>query len=204
MEGIKNLIIDLGGVIINLTRNRCIEAFEQLGVSNIRENIVNNYQHKDLFMQLELGHITAAEFRTGIRRLTQRPLTDAQIDAAWIAMLGDVPDYKLALLFELNKKYRTMLLSNTNEIHWEWIKRTVFTSGTRQLSDYFRSVYLSYELHMSKPEADIFEYVLEDASIRPEETLLIDDASPNCRTAESMGMFVYTAQPGEDWSHLFL
>ena len=58
MEGIKNLIIDLGGVLINLTRNRCIEAFENLGVENIREQITNNYQHKDLFERLELGTIS--------------------------------------------------------------------------------------------------------------------------------------------------
>lgn len=204
MEGIKNLIIDLGGVIINLTRNRCIEAFEQLGVTNIRENVVNNYQHKDLFMQLELGQVTADEFREGIRRLTRQPLTDAEIDAAWIAMLGDVPAYKLRLLLELRKKYEVVLLSNTNEIHWEWIRQTAFTTGGRKVSDYFASVYLSYELHRVKPDADIFEYVLNDASFRPEETLLIDDASPNCRTAEAMGMRAYAAQPGEDWSHLFL
>ena len=67
MEGIKNLVIDFGGVIINLTRNRCIEAFESLGVANIREQIVNNYQHKDLFMKIELGSITVAEFREGIQ-----------------------------------------------------------------------------------------------------------------------------------------
>ena len=82
MEGIKNLVIDFGGVIINLTRNRCIEAFESLGVANIREQIVNNYQHKDLFMKIELGSITVAEFRDGIRHLTKQPLTDEQIDAA--------------------------------------------------------------------------------------------------------------------------
>ena len=100
MEGIKNLVIDFGGVIINLTRNRCIEAFESLGVANIREQIVNNYQHKDLFMKIELGSITVAEFREGIRHLTRQPLTDEQIDAAWIAMLDDVPDYKLDLLLD--------------------------------------------------------------------------------------------------------
>ena len=112
MEGIKNLVIDFGGVIINLTRNRCIEAFESLGVANIREQIVNNYQHKDLFMKIELGSITVAEFRDGIRHLTRQPLTDEQIDAAWIAMLDDVPDYKLDLLLDLRKRYNTMLLSN--------------------------------------------------------------------------------------------
>lgn len=69
MEGIKNLIIDLGGVLINLTRNRCIEAFENLGVENIREQITNNYQHKDLFERLELGTISVEQFRDDIRAL---------------------------------------------------------------------------------------------------------------------------------------
>lgn len=203
MEGIKNLIIDFGGVIINLTRNRCIEAFEQLGVTDIREQIVNNYQHKDLFMQIELGSITSAQFRDGVRHLTQQPLTDEQIDMAWIAMLDDVPDYKLDLLLELRKQYNTMLLSNTNEIHWLWAERNSFTYGGHQASDFFRKIYLSYELHMLKPDAEIFEYVLKDAGIRAEETLFIDDAVPNCRTAEALGLHIYTPQPREDWSHLF-
>ena len=98
MEGIKNLIIDFGGVIINLTRNRCVEAFENFGVPDVRDRILNS---KDLFMQIEMGTITSAEFRDGIRHLTHQHLTDQQIDAAWIAMLDDVPAYKLDLLMEL-------------------------------------------------------------------------------------------------------
>lgn len=203
MEGIKNLIIDFGGVIINLTRNRCIEAFESLGVQDIREQIVNNYQHKDLFMQVEIGSITSAGFRDGIRRLSGQALTDEQIDAAWIAMLDDVPDYKLNLLLDLRKHYNTMLLSNTNEIHWEWSERTCFSYKGHHVSDFFNRIYLSYKLHMLKPNADIFEYVLQDAGIKPEETLFIDDATPNCRTAESLGLHTYTPEPREDWSFLF-
>lgn len=203
MEGIKNLIIDFGGVIINLTRNRCIEAFESLGVKDIREQIVNNYQHKDLFMQVEIGSITTAGFRDGIRRLSGQALTDEQIDAAWIAMLDDVPDYKLNLLLDLRKHYNTMLLSNTNEIHWEWSERTCFSYKGHHVSDFFNRIYLSYKLHMLKPNADIFEYVLQDAGIKAEETLFIDDAMPNCRTAESLGLRTYTPEPREDWSFLF-
>ena len=190
MEGIKNLVIDFGGVIINLTRNRCIEAFESLGVANIREQIVNNYQHKDLFMKIELGSITVAEFRDGIRHLTRQPLTDEQIDAAWIAMLDDVPDYKLDLLLDLRKRYNTMLLSNTNEIHWEWSEKTCFSYKGHHASDFFNHIYLSYRLHLLKPDA-------EDVYKRQ------DDAVPNCRTAESLGFHTYTPQPREDWSHLF-
>lgn len=202
-EGIKNLIIDLGGVIINLTRNRCIEAFEDLGVCNIREQIVNNYQHKDLFMQIELGTITTEEFRNGIRLLAQQPLTDTQIDAAWIAMLDDIPAYKLDLLLQLRQSYNTLLLSNTNEIHWNWCERNYFTYKGYRTPDFFNKIYLSYQLHLQKPDADIFEYVLQDAAIRPEETLLIDDAVLNCKNAQLLGLHTYTPQPREDWSHLF-
>lgn len=203
MEGIKNLIIDFGGVLINLARNRCIEAFEALGVENIREQIVNNYQHKELFMQLELGAVTPAEFRDGIRHLTRQSLTDEQIDTAWIAMLEDIPDYKLDLLLDLRKRFNTILLSNTNQIHWDWSVQHCFNYEGHKVTDFFNKIYLSYELHMEKPDADIFEYVLRDARICPEETLFIDDASVNCRTAESLGIRTYMPQAREDWSHLF-
>lgn len=203
MEGIKNLIIDFGGVIINLARNRCIEAFESLGVTDIRERIVNNYQHKDLFMQIEIGAISSEEFREGIRQLSQQKLTDEQIDTAWIAMLDEAPDYKLDLLLDLRKRYNTMLLSNTNEIHWLWSEKNIFSYKGHQATDFFGKIYLSYELKMLKPNADIFEYVLKDADIKAEETLFIDDAVPNCRTAETLGIHTYTPQPREDWSGLF-
>lgn len=202
-EGIKNLIIDLGGVIVNLARNRCIEAFEQLGVADVRENVVNNYQHKDLFMQLELGLISAAEFRSGICRLAGRPLTDEQIDRAWIAMLGDIPAGRLDLLLALRGRYRTFLLSNTNEIHWEWIRQNLLCRQGVPASGFFHKIYLSYELHKLKPNADIFNYVLQDAALRPEETLLIDDAPANCRMAEELSMRAYHVEAREDWSVIF-
>lgn len=200
MEGIKNLIIDFGGVIINLTRNRCIEAFESMGVENVRDCIVDS---KDLFMQIEMGTITPAEFREGIRHLTRQQLTDEQIDAAWIAMLDDVPTYKLDLLMELRTRYNTMLLSNTNEIHWQWAEKNSFAFNGHHAADFFHRIYLSYELNMLKPNADIFEFVLQDAGLDPSETFFIDDALPNCRTAESLGIRTYAPQPREDWSHLF-
>lgn len=199
MEGIKNLIIDFGGVIINLTRNRCVEAFESFGVPDVRDCILNS---KDLFMQIEMGTITSAEFGR-YRHLTQQRLTDEQIDAAWIAMLDDIPAYKLDLLMDLRSRYNTMLLSNTNEIHWQWAEKNSFAYKGHHAEDFFGKIYLSYELNMVKPNADIFEYVLKDAGINPEETLFLDDAVPNCRTAEALGIRTYTPQPREDWSHLF-
>ncbi len=202
MEGIKNLIIDFGGVIINLTRNRCIEAFAQLGV-DVKERLSNNYLHKDMFMAIEMGQMTPAEFRDAIRLLTPQKLSNKQIDDAWIMMLDDVPDYKLDLLLNLKNNYNTLLLSNTNEIHWVWSEKNIFSYKEHHAVDFFHRVYLSYELHMVKPHADIFEYVLNDANIKPAETLFIDDALPNCQTAESLGLLTYMPEPREDWSHIF-
>ena len=203
MEKIKNLIIDLGGVLVNLTRNRCIEAFERLGFPDIRERVTTNYLHWELFEKLELGLVSVEAFRDELRRLSGHPLTDEQIDSAWVAMLGDLPEYKLRLLLDLRGRYHTMLLSNTNELHWRWSAGHHFTYRGLTAPDFFHHIYLSYELHMLKPDAGIFEYVLRDAGIRPEETMLIDDSLVNCRAAEALGMRSYTPQAGEDWSHLF-
>lgn len=201
MDDIKNLIIDFGGVIINLTRNRCIEAFAQLGV-DVHEQLGSIYHHKDLFMLLEIGKLSPAEFRDGIRKRSNLILTDKEIDDAWIAMLDDVPDYKLELLLRLKKKYNTMLLSNTNSIHWEWAEQNIFTYKGHTVNDFFHKIYLSYELHMEKPDPEIFEYVLNDAGILPEETLFIDDALVNCKAAEALGLRTYTPEPREDWSSI--
>lgn len=202
MEGIKNLIIDFGGVIINLTRNRCIEAFARLGV-DVHEQLGSLYHQKDLFMQLELGELSRAQFRDGIRKRSSRILSDQEIDEAWIAMLDDVPDYKLDLLLDLRKQYNSLLLSNTNIIHWEWSLAHIFNYKGHKADDFFRRIYLSYEIHLIKPNADIFEYVLKDAQILPGETLFIDDSLVNCKAAEALGIRAYMPEPREDWSFLF-
>lgn len=203
MEGVKNLIIDLGGVLINLTRNRCIEAFEALGIKDLRKCIISGSVEKDLVDQLERGLITAGQFHDGVRYVAGKPLSDAQIDEAWVSLLDDIPESKLRLLLELRQRYYTVLLSNTNEIHWRWSEEHHFKYKGLEAPDFFHKIYLSYQLHKMKPDTDIFEYVLRDSHIRAEETLLIDDALVNCRAAESLGIRSYMPQPREDWSHLF-
>ncbi len=202
MDGIKNLVIDFGGVIVDLTRNRCIEAFAAIGV-DVHESLVNNYSHKDMFMQLELGTITPDVFHEAIRRIATQPVTDDQINEAWIAMLGTIPEAKLSLLSVLRQHYRVFLLSNTNSLHWEYSVRNLFSYKQYGIEDFFDKIYLSYELHLLKPEPPIFTHVLTDAGLLAEETLLIDDASVNCRGAESLGIRTYMPEPREDWSFLF-
>lgn len=111
-------------------------------------------------MKIEVGSITIPEFHDSLRQLSGHPLTDEEIDAAWIAMLGDIPAYKLELILALCKQYNVLLLSNTNAIHWEWSVKNCFSYKGHTVSDFFNKIYLSYELHMLKPNDDIYKYVL--------------------------------------------
>lgn len=201
-KGIKNLLIDFGGVLINLDRSRCIEKFKKLGLENMEE-LLNIYHQQGFFMQYEQGLITSAQFRDEIRNLAKRPLSDQQIDAAWNSFLVDIPACKLDLLLKLRERYVVYLLSNTNNIHWEWSCKEVFPYRTFQVGDYFEKIYLSFEMKKVKPDTEIFKAVLADACIDPKETFFIDDSEANCRAAQTLGISTYTPQAGEDWSHLF-
>lgn len=201
-KGIKNLIIDFGGVLIDLDRQRCLDNFSKLGMSDV-ESSLDIYHQQDFFQKYEKGLITTAEFRDVIRSKTEKPVTDAQIDDAWNSFLMNIPAYKLDLLLNLRKDYVVYLLSNTNELHWEWSCKHVFPYKTFRVKDYFEHIFLSYKMKMAKPDAGIFQKVLDETGIVPQETLFIDDSDANCRTAEALGISTYTPKAHEDWSHLF-
>lgn len=201
-KGIKNLIIDFGGVLIDLDRQRCIENFKRVGLPDV-EVVLDIYHQQDFFQKYEKGLITSAEFRDVIREKIGKPVTDAQIDDAWNSFLVSIPAAKLDLLLNLRKDYVVYLLSNTNEIHWQWSCQHAFPYKTFRVENYFEHIYLSYEMNMAKPDAEIFQKVLDDTGIIPAETLFIDDSAANCRAAEALGITTYTPIAGEDWSHLF-
>lgn len=201
-KGIKNLLIDFGGVLIDLDRPRCIENFKKLGLLDAEE-MLDVYHQQGVFLEQEKGLITASEFRNAIRDKVGPMATDRQIDAVWNSFLVGIPSFKLDLLLKLREKYVVYLLSNTNEIHWKWSLQNVFPYQTFNVENYFEKIYLSYEMKLVKPDPAIFTAVLEDAGIEAEETLFIDDSELNCQTAQQMGFTTYTPKAGEDWSHLF-
>ena len=173
-KGIKNLIIDFGGVLIDLDRQRCIENFAKLGMPNV-EAMLDVCHQQGFFLQ----------------------------HAAWNSFLGGIPTYKLDLLLKLREKYVVYLLSNTNEIHWKWSCKHAFHYKAFRVEDYFEKIFLSYEMKMVKPDVAIFEKLLEETGIDPRETFFIDDSAENCRVAETLGISTYTPKACEDWSHLF-
>ncbi|NDV82199.1 HAD family phosphatase [Bacteroides sp. 51] len=201
-KGIKNIIFDFGGVLINLNRQRCIDSFKQLGLNHV-EDLIDPFAQQGIFMQLEKGLITPAVFRDKVREQLNEPATDEQIDAAWNNFLVDLPTYKLEALLKLRERYLVYLLSNTNAIHWDWSCANAFPYKGFNEKDYFEEIFLSYEMKLAKPDVAIFEAVLEATGIQAKETFFIDDSEANCKAAESLGISTYLCKPGEDWTKLF-
>lgn len=201
-DNIKNLIIDFGGVLVDLDRSRCIDSFKRIGAGCIEE-MLNPYYQLGLLKDLENGDITTDIFHEELRKAAGKEITDSQIDDAWNSFLVSVPSYKLDLLLNLRERYTVYLLSNTNQIHWEMSCDRFFSYKNLTADDFFEKIFLSYQLHQLKPSKEIFQTVLLETGIRPEETFFIDDAAANCRTAESLGIHTYTPKDQEDWGHIF-
>lgn len=197
---IKNIVFDLGGVLCGLDAERCIRAFHQIGAEEVAV-YVEEHRVEDLFLQSELGYITTEEFCEEVRRITQRPIDDEKIVWAWNELLTGITDERRQAVMELSKTYRLFVLSNTNDMHWKkWeassllpLKGEVFKDGV------FEKCFLSYELHLAKPSREIFEAVLQQADIKADETLFIDDSLKNCEAAQALGIHTYHNQHINDW-----
>lgn len=200
LKGIKNILFDFGGVLINLNQQACLDAFAELGIPEVSQ-YMSLYGHSGPFGDIECGKINTEEFRAQIRSLFQVNLADEQIDQAWNAFLLDIPLRKMQLVHQLSKKYRVFLISNTNPIH---IKRlNDFDRAGYPLSECFEKLYLSYEVGVCKPSPELFNHLLKDANIIPGETLLVDDGPANCQAAELLGIHTYQPKPFEDFTGEF-
>lgn len=195
LKGIKNIIFDFGGVLVDLDPKKSLDAFAALGMSRVTE-FLTRYGHSGPFGQIENGDIDVDQFHKDIRALFGVTATDEQIDHAWQSFLGDIPVAKMHMVHELAKTHRVFLLSNTNPIHTKRLKE--FDDNGFPLNECFEKCYFSFELGLSKPGKAIFEHVLSDAGLVPEETLFVDDGPANCATAASLGIKTYQPQPFED------
>lgn len=196
----KNIIFDFGGVLVNLDKQRCINALQNIGADDIAW-YVDECRQEDLFHDLEVGNTTTAEFCAEVRRKAKGcNASDEAICEAWNALLTGIPERRIRKLLSLKDKYRLFLLSNTNPIHWEKATRDYFPLDGFGVDDYFEKTYLSYKLHLLKPDPLIFQHVLLDAQILPSDTMFIDDSPINCAAASETGITALCVSGGEDWT----
>lgn len=184
---IKNIIFDLGGVIIEIHYNETIKQFKELGFADF-ETIYTQMKQTRIFDLLETGKIPGRAFRMELRKF-QSHLTDEMIDKAWNAMIGEMSVKTFNLVKTLREKYRTFLLSNTNEIHIDYFIRNLNKKlGFNPLPEMFEHTYYSHEIGYRKPNADAYEFVLRNADILPGETIFIDDLEANIIGAKKVGL----------------
>jgi len=184
---IKNIIFDLGGVLVDIDPDMTAKAFARLSNTNVVD-IMELHKSQNFFIDYEKGLIDDATFRNNIRQFLNKDLSDEIIDNAWTAMLLVFPDPKIRLLKKAREKYRTFLLSNTNNIHRVKFEKTFRNTAHSDFYEYFENVHYSYEMHMRKPDREIFLKVMEVNNLIPQETLLIDDSLPNIDMASTLGM----------------
>ena len=199
---IRNIVFDLGGVLVDLDFKGAINGLQQAGFANVKEQL-QAFDRDGIFQKFELGEMSADEFRTAIRENSTVELTDEEVDNLWNAMLLEVPREKLELILHLRGKYMVYLLSNTNSIHWDYVRKNAFNYRGFRVNDYFEETFLSYEMHLAKPDKAIFEKVLSDANLWPEETIFIDDSEENCKAAEEVGIHAHHYHIGDDLSKIF-
>lgn len=206
MQKIKNIIFDYGNVIFEIDFKIAQNALSQLGITNV-ETFFGHKGHDNLFDQLETGAITTADFRDGIRTATKKnTLSDQEIDAAWNSLLIGVKPQTHEVLLQVKEKYRTFLLSNTNQIHYDYIMR--YLEDEFQVPDnshLFEKAYYSHEMKLRKPHRAIFDRVIKENNLNPTETLFIDDSPQHLIGAEAAGLhtLLMTAHPSDLDTFLF-
>lgn len=195
--GIKNIIFDLGGVLLNIDYQRTSEAFKDLGFVAF-DNMYGQYRADELFEKLETGAISKEDFYTVLQGVAASPIEEEKLGQAWNAMLLDFREGSLQYLKKLSGQYNLYLLSNTNSIHLEAFEK-VFEKqfGTGSLDEYFTKAYYSNRIGRRKPNPDIYAFILEDAGINAGETLFIDDSYNNLEAAAAMGIHTHLLKPGE-------
>lgn len=198
-----NIIFDLGGVILNIDYHRTIRAFEELGMHGFSETYTQLHQN-ELFDAFERGEIAPQTFRDAIRTGLGPEVTDAGIDAAWNAMLLDLPAQRLVLLKEIAMHKRTFLLSNTNRIHVDSFEAAIAAEhGMDSLSPLFEQTYYSCDVGMRKPEERIFRMVVDAHGLDPAQTLFIDDSPQHIEGARRAGLHAYHLTGGQTIIDLF-
>jgi putative hydrolase of the HAD superfamily len=189
MAEIKNLIFDLGGVILDLSVKDTLVSFSGLSglpLDQVKSLFVSSRE----FESYERGGMDDRQFRDLVRGLYKVSVSDVELDRSWNAMLLGIPKPKLDLLLELKKQYRTFLLSNTNGIHLDYINSIILPplTGERTLDRFFHGSYYSHLMGMRKPDEEIFLRVLQDNELKASETLFLDDNADNIKGANNVGI----------------
>ena len=197
---IKNFLFDLGGVIIDIERQRCVDAYTALGLKDA-DSYFGEYAQTGIFMAIEDGSMSVDEFHVAMRRLLPEGVTDYQIDNAFQKFIVGIPEHRLKALRDLRRRgFGIYLLSNTNPIMWRGVIANEFGKEGLRREDYFDGMVTSFEARSAKPDPGIFRYTAENLGIAPAETLFFDDSAANVEAAREVGYQAVHVLPGTEFT----
>ena len=201
IQGIKHIIFDLGGVLLNIDYQRTEDAFVDAGITNFKE-IYSQMQQTPVFDLFEMGKIGREEFVSTLKGFAKAPITDLQVIEAWNAMLLNFPLRRLQILQQLRNFYDLYLLSNTNEIHEEAFNGILSRNhGMPSLGVFFDRAYFSHRVGLRKPMPEIFDMVLNNHGLNASETLFIDDSPQHIAGAKALGIQTIFLEKGMTIEH---
>lgn len=199
---IKNIIFDLGGVIIDIDYQATTKAFEKLGIDDFNTRY-SQLNQTALFDDFEKGIISSQHFINKLMDIVPKGVTPNQIVSAWNAMLGKIPAQKIQLLNHVRSTHRIFMLSNTNALHLPVVNKFWREITPLEMRDLFEQVYLSFEIGMRKPDKEIFEWVCKENNLNPENTLFIDDSPQHIEGAKSAGLKTHFYENEQEFYALF-
>jgi len=194
MTPYKNLIFDLGEVIIDIDYRQTITAFQKLAVVDFSE-VVSYTAQNPVFDLYEKGKVSTPDFYNELRKFLRPDTSDKEIEEAWNAIFLDFPPQKINLLKQLKSRYKTFALSNINEIHLHTINKVAREKFNEpDFGNLFHAAYYSNLLGHRKPERGIYELILNNENLKPEETFFVDDKAENVAAARAFGLHAYQLQ----------
>ena len=200
---IKNIIFDLGGVILDIDENIVYKELEKMGINTLE--LARSKEFMDIMSKFDTGLYTAPTFRKKTKALLGlEKMTDQKFDAIWISMLLDIPRERIEAIEKVKKHYKIFLMSNSNVIHYDlYVRDLQLRFGYHEFDELFNKSYFSFAEHLEKPDPRFFELILDHEGLLPEETLFIDDTAANIEVAKSLGIKTYHISREELVRNLF-
>jgi len=200
---IKNIIFDLGGVILDIDESAVYNELGKMGFDI--QQLARSKEFMDILSKFDIGVYTAATFRKKVKAyLGLEKMTDQKFDAIWNSMLLDIPRERMEAIEKVKKHYKIFLMSNTNEIHYDlYVRDLQLRFGYNEFDELFDKAYFSFDIHLEKPDPRFFELILDHEGLLPEETLFIDDTAKNIEAAKALGLRTYHISREELVRNLF-
>ena len=201
---IKNIIFDLGGVILDLDESITYKELGKMGINT--SELAHSKDLMEILSKFDTGIYTAPTFRKKMKALIgQEKMTDQKFDSIWDAMLLDIPRERIEAIEKVKKHYKIFLMSNSNVIHYDlYVRDLQLRFGYNEFDELFNKSYFSFAEHLEKPDPRFFELILDHEGLLPEETLFIDDTEANIKVAQSLGINTYHISREELVRNLFV